>query len=340
MDKLQKIEVQILNAFTDNDEDGNPAGVVLNADVLTVDQKLKIASAVGLSETAFVSKSDSADFKLDFFTPNKQIAHCGHATIATFSYLRQLGKIDKQKTSKETIDGLRRIMLNGDFAFMEQKAPVYTGISNRRNEILASLSLREEEMIPGAPISMVNTGNSFFIIPVSSSAVLKNIHPRFDLIATLSEEFDLIGYYVFTTETDDPLRDVSTRMFAPRYGIEEESATGMAAGPLACYLYDVLKIENPKFLIQQGKYMEQPSISLIVVELEIEEGTIISLMAGGSALFDIGKPLLMNLDDIVKFVKKSYGKIYANHMEALNHYPATIKRFIEGERRIGESAYS
>jgi hypothetical protein len=43
MDNSKQIEVQILNAFVDNNEGGNPAGVVLNADHLTNDQKLKIA---------------------------------------------------------------------------------------------------------------------------------------------------------------------------------------------------------------------------------------------------------------------------------------------------------
>ncbi|MEY4934504.1 MAG: hypothetical protein RIS64_863, partial [Bacteroidota bacterium] len=54
MNKFNKIEVQILNAFIDNDKGGNPAGVVLNADNLTNEQKLYIANAVGLSETAFL----------------------------------------------------------------------------------------------------------------------------------------------------------------------------------------------------------------------------------------------------------------------------------------------
>ena len=108
MDTLKTIEVQILNAFVDNNTGGNPAGVVLNADDLSDQNKLDIAKKVGLSETAFVSKSKTEDFKLDFFTPNKQIAHCGHATVATFSYLKQIGALLKDNSSKETIDGKRK----------------------------------------------------------------------------------------------------------------------------------------------------------------------------------------------------------------------------------------
>ena len=54
-----EIEIQIINAFTDGESGGNPAGVVLDADKLSVSQKLKIAAKVGLSETAFVSSSKS-----------------------------------------------------------------------------------------------------------------------------------------------------------------------------------------------------------------------------------------------------------------------------------------
>ena len=92
---------------------------------------------------------------------------------------------------------------------------------------------------------------------------------------------DLIGYYVFTTDDNATNKDATTRMFAPRYAIEEESATGMAAGPLACVLHDHLHIEKYTFQIEQGVFMEPASPSLITVELSVEGGEIQNLMAGG-----------------------------------------------------------
>ena len=47
----------------------------------------------------------------------------------------------------------------------------------------------------------------------------------------------------------------------------------------------------------------------------------ISVVAAGSAQFDIFKPLLMTMEDILKFVKNAPGKVIANHMEAVNHCP-------------------
>jgi PhzF family phenazine biosynthesis protein len=281
MDNTQKIKVQILNAFVDNNKGGNPAGVVLNADTLSNKSKLEIAAKVGLSETAFVSNSTSADFKLDFFTPNRRIAHCGHATIATFSYLRQLNQIKSDNTSKETVDGNREIQLIGDLAYMEQLAPKYTDVSHREDIILESLGIKKSDLLPNAPIKLVNTGNSFILIPIKNTEVLKNIVPNHKLITEISNEFDLIGFYPFTTNVNDSEKDATTRMFGPRYDILEEAGTGMAAGPLAAYLYDILKINKNQYFIQQGAFMKTPSGSLIIVKLTTQNNKITKLMAGG-----------------------------------------------------------
>ncbi|HEX7905145.1 MAG TPA: PhzF family phenazine biosynthesis protein [Chitinophagaceae bacterium] len=262
MEKLLKVKVEIINGFVDNNKGGNPAGVVFNADELTSEEKLKIANRVGLSETAFVSRSDVADFKLDFFTPLKQIAHCGHATIATFSYLQQKGKLGKTTSSKETIDGIRKIILQDDNAFMEQAAPAYLSVNDDMDKILSSLQLQPVDLIDDAVPLVVNTGNSFLLVGLKEQQQLKNLQPDLERVAAISAKYGLIGYYVFTLETIVPERDSSARMFGPYYGIPEESATGMAAGPLACYLYDQLHIKKQQYLIEQGWFMKPLSPSL------------------------------------------------------------------------------
>ncbi|ALS98718.1 PhzF family phenazine biosynthesis protein [Lacimicrobium alkaliphilum] len=278
-----KVKVAIVDAFVDGDKGGNPAGVVLDADQLSGKQKLEIASKVGLSETAFVSKSDSADFKLDFYTPQKQIAHCGHATIATFSLLSQQGLVPNKNTSKETIDGNRDIEVMGDFAYMGQTAPEYNAPVLDHSEVYAAAGVSDSRVLCAPAI--VNTGNSFLIIGVKTLSDLASLTPDYQKIEAISEEYDLIGFYVFTPETNKSGRDASTRMFAPRYGIQEESATGMAAGPLACYLYQFMGMHQQIFLIEQGYSMQPPSPSCIEVVLEREGEKITGLKAGGT-----GKP--------------------------------------------------
>ncbi|WP_417669431.1 PhzF family phenazine biosynthesis protein [Roseibium sp.] len=267
---------------------GNPAGVVLDADGLTDSDMLAIAGKIGLSETAFVSASKTEGFKLDFFTPTRRIAHCGHATIAAFSYLAEHGRVEDGVTSKETIDGPRKIVIQNGEAYMEQLAPSYQTSEawTERNvsiaDVLASLGLAEADLAAGAAPIVVNTGNRFMIVGVKSAAALRALHPDQQAIERISEALDLIGYYVFTQDVADNHHDASTRMFAPRYGIPEESATGMAAGPLACFLRDKLDLPKTDLLIAQGQFMETPSPSEIKVALEVgDDGAIRGLMAGG-----------------------------------------------------------
>jgi PhzF family phenazine biosynthesis protein len=279
-----KIEVPIVNAFVDENIGGNPAGVVLNAQRYSQEQKQRIAAAIGLSETAFISPSATADFKLEFFTPTRQIAHCGHATIATFSYLRQTGALPNDQTSKETIDGRREILMEGDVAYMEQVAPHYTELTQaHQRRVLDSLGLNPSDLLADAPPWVVNTGNAFLVIALRNADVLRAVTPTMKLISALSEADDLIGYYVFSLQVETAGRDAGARMFAPRYSIEEEAATGMAAGPLACYLYDKLNNKKAHYLIEQGHFMSPPSPSVIAVRLQTERSSVSSLMVGGKA---------------------------------------------------------
>lgn len=280
------IQVHIVSALIDGDAGGNAAGVVLDADRLTQEQKLSIAAQVGLSETAFVSTSSVADFKLEFFTPSSQIAHCGHATVATFSLLRETGKITSPISSKETIDGIREIHIEGERIFMEQRAPKFSELTTSASGIdvdtvLSSLRLSRSDLLEGMSASIVSTGNPFMMIPVRNEAIVFSAAPQFDAINAVSNALDLCGYYLFSVDAKVPGRDAGTRMFAPRYGIDEESATGMAAGPLACFLHDKLNIRKNVFQIEQGHLMSPVSPSLIDVQLSVAHGQIQKLMAGG-----------------------------------------------------------
>lgn len=277
-----KVNAKVLNAFSVNNQGGNPAAVVFDAQALTAQQKQAIASKLGLSETAFVSPSTVAEFKLDFFTPTKQIPHCGHATIGTFTYLKKNGLIKGDHSSKETIDGTREIIFKGEFAYMEQTSPTYIDVDNELQNILDSLNLSKEQLQNDLKPQIVSTGNRFLIVPVRDESIISALTPNFDAISALSETFNLIGFYVYSASNNTQMQATS-RMFGPYYGIPEESATGMAAGPLACYLYKYIHTRQHQFLIEQGRFMKVPSPSLLHADLNIQTGLIQSVYVGGDA---------------------------------------------------------
>lgn len=294
------ITVHTVNAFVDEQTGaaigGNPAGVVLAADGLRADQRQALAARLGLSETVFVDASATASRRLAFFTPTQQIAHCGHATIAAFWLMQHLGQLPNGVHSKETVDGNRAILIEGARIAMEQSAPTYTELATGTHlqQVLDALQLQADDLIAGPPPAVVHTGNAFLVVGVRSRERLAAIQPQLEQIARLSHAHDLIGFYVFCLQPDLPGRHAAARMFAPRYGINEEAATGMAAGPLACWLHDRLGMAQARFVLEQGSLMPHPSPSLIDVSLDISSSGIERLWAGGTARLTRTQPFSLD----------------------------------------------
>jgi PhzF family phenazine biosynthesis protein len=110
----------VVNAFTANGENGNPAGVMLYADNLDEQSMLAMAAKIGLSETAFVSESEQATRNVRFFTPTVEVPLCGHATIATWSLLHKLGELSAGDYTQETQAGILKVEIqDGGLTFME-----------------------------------------------------------------------------------------------------------------------------------------------------------------------------------------------------------------------------
>lgn len=268
-----------VNAFSFNEKGGNPAGVVIEGNNLSENEMLKIAKEVGFSETAFISKSNVADYKVRFFTPTDEVDLCGHATIATFSLLNSKKLLKKNTLTQETKAGILEINIVDNTIFMEQLNPIkYETIDSKI--IAKSLGINEKDII--SPVSVFSTGLKDIIVHVKSLEVINNLKPNFNLITNISREFKSTGYHIFTLETVNN-STAHCRNFAPLYGINEESATGTASGALSGYLISNKLVEfrngENNFVFEQGYTMNTPSE--IKVILSIENNSITKVVVGG-----------------------------------------------------------
>ncbi len=88
---MTEYRVYQIDAFTEKRFEGNPAGVVANADGLTDFQMQAIARELNNSETAFILSPTGSDHdvRIRFFTPAIEVPTCGHATISAH-YVRAI----------------------------------------------------------------------------------------------------------------------------------------------------------------------------------------------------------------------------------------------------------
>src|SRR5256886_13941712 len=79
----------VVDAFSAQPLSGNPAGVVLDGAELDAAAMQRIAAELKHSETAFPlpAREPGAALHLRWFTPEAEVAFCGHATLATFHVL-------------------------------------------------------------------------------------------------------------------------------------------------------------------------------------------------------------------------------------------------------------
>lgn len=275
-------EIYTLNAFANIKAGGNPAAVMLDADNLNKEQMQEIARKIGFSETAFIKKSKKASFKIDFFTPNKQVDICGHATIAAFTLLRDKKIVSAGKYTQETLAGVLAINVEENAVFMQQNLPQYYNAPTVE-EIAASLNIVSAEIDEQIPLRIVSTGLKDIMVSIKNLDTLLKLQPDFKQIKKISSTYDCVGMHVFSLET---LHDGNAhcRNFAPLYDIYEEAATGTSNGALACYLYDnsVLPKENCRMLkFEQGDVLQRPSE--VFVKLDIENNSIENVFVGGNA---------------------------------------------------------
>jgi PhzF family phenazine biosynthesis protein len=280
---MVKVKVYTLNAFAKTSRGGNPAGVVLEGSNLSDNEMQKIAQEVGFSETAFVLKSDKADFKVRFFTPNGEVDLCGHATIATFFLMAKLGPIKVGKYTQETKAGILNFEVqDNNFIFMYQNLPQFFDEIDKK-EIAESLNISEEIISNDLPVQIVSTGLRDIFIPIKSLKNLHSIKPKFEKVSEISKKYGVVGYHLFTLETKFG-STAHCRNLAPLYDIPEESATGTSSGALSCYLFKYGKIskQDANYLIfEQGYTMNKPSE--IFVNLKLQDHKIVEVRVGGVA---------------------------------------------------------
>ena len=63
------MKIYVVSAFSMNGSGGNKAGVLLDEFIPDSSKKIALAASLGYSETVFLSASNKADFKLEYFTP-------------------------------------------------------------------------------------------------------------------------------------------------------------------------------------------------------------------------------------------------------------------------------
>lgn len=272
-----KVKAILVKAFTKDKNQGNPAGVIFEADKLMDNQMIDVARELGFSESAFVTKSNKANFGIRYFTPTQEVDLCGHATIATAYALLKKKKIYLgRETSKiitfDTRVGIISVEIHKDgLIIMTQTEPQFWEDYHSKNEVAKLLGISIDEILD-YPIQTVSTGTPKLMIGVDSLETLFKIQPDLEGIKEYCKEHLVRGFYPFTPETQDEDSDFHARQFNPAAGIDEDPITGVAAGALGAYVVKHKILDKNNFVIEQGYCMRKGGKMYVTVDDKVKVG--------------------------------------------------------------------
>jgi trans-2,3-dihydro-3-hydroxyanthranilate isomerase len=232
-----RIELMLIDAFTDEAFSGSPVGVVCDADRLNDEQMQKVASELVVPATAFVVGRKDESVKMRFFTLSTQVEIDGQAALAAVSALAWDGKLGStDESSTIVLDTLA-----GNFSVEIGPHPicgVEVGLTfddigfepfGYSHDLLAGALGMSRQLIPDHwPLSIVRAGAGALAVPVSTIEGLDAARPDHEALLQLSAKIDVSRIMLYSWQ--GPV-DLYCRGFAPAIGVPEEpvSACGLAA---------------------------------------------------------------------------------------------------------------
>ncbi len=199
-----------VDAFADEIFQGNPAAVCPLDEWLDNMVLQQIAMENNLSETAFFVKQEPGKYHLRWFTPVKEVAICGHATLASAHVLYEFLGEDSDEIDFHTMSGVLKVRRGGLGYIMDFPVDKLQKVS--RNEILPILHVNHGD---------IYMGKSDILVVLDSEEQVQALNPDFQKMATLP-----VRGVIVTAPGKEC--DFVSRCFYPSFGINEDPVTGSA----------------------------------------------------------------------------------------------------------------
>jgi PhzF family phenazine biosynthesis protein len=279
----------VLDVFSTESYKGNPLSVVYTDGNLALHEYENIAREFGYSETSFIYYSTAQKaLQVRSFSPaGFEVDGAGHNLLGAVAaaLIKKMDIFREQESALFVImkDAPIPVFIDADkttglpIVKMQQR-PAVVGNTIDATILAPALGIQTSDIstIHFFP-SIVQTEVAHLVINVNDTTLLNQIIPDSKALINISKQYSFEGFYCFAL-TGDKEHIAESRFFNPLIGIEEDAATGTAAGPLAGILQQHKLIDIDKnYHILQGVQLNQPSL----IEVRV---TSVGILVGGTAV--------------------------------------------------------
>jgi PhzF family phenazine biosynthesis protein len=269
---MQRYSFKKIDAFVEGESTGNPAGCVFLPDQnsLSIEGMQQIARELAgfVSEVVYIYP-DEGRKGLRFFSPECEVAFCGHATIAVmYDLIKNDEALARDPIVRIHVQGLDLLVRNeistADAVFISAPLAHFLNTILTRDDIAIALKIPPAEITEKNPIMLINAGLATLIVPLTSLDTLLSIRPDQKHLREFCLANGIEIILVFSDDVASKNNSYRTRVFAPIYGYLEDPATGSGNAALGYYLLNAELWDGQIIKIEQGRSRERPNIIRLV----------------------------------------------------------------------------
>lgn len=229
------MDIQRIAAFSTNGEGGNPAGVVLLDRAAAEADMQRVAAEVGYSETAFAVpiEGKAGSWRVRYFSPESEVAFCGHATIALGvalgrrdgpgTYDLELNNAAITVKATESADGMAATLASPP----THSRPM---IDVEKSDAMNLLGLTEADLDDRLPPARIHGGAEHLVFTLRDRARLAAMTYDLDEGRSVMRRHELVTIMLVHI---DGSGEFSVRNAFASGGVLEDPATGAAAAAFA-----------------------------------------------------------------------------------------------------------
>jgi PhzF family phenazine biosynthesis protein len=288
---MKKYKFKKIDAFATIESDGNPAGYIRldSKSDITESEMQKIAKELKgyVNEVGFIVQTSDNEFDLKYYSSEREVDFCGHATIAILydlikndNKLRQFEFLQIQTNRGKLIVENRIALENA--VFITSPVPVEKEIFLGAGDIADNLKISREEIDPDLPISIINAGLTTLLVPIKSLKSILEITPHYEELKDFCLKSGLDIIEVFTSEVANKSSNFRVRVFAPTFGYIEDPATGSGNSAFGYYLINNGLFNGETVIIEQNGSIDR--FNIVKLQKQFDENKNVRVLFGGSAL--------------------------------------------------------
>ena len=288
---MKSVRLKKLDAFATQTSAGNPAGMVTLESFaeITAGEMQQIARELRgyVNEVGFACRTASDRLTLRYYSAEKEVLFCGHATIAILydlltsdSDLGSLPLIHIDTAAGSLV--VENRVKEEQAVFISSPAPVFANMNIVTADIALALRIDPSYISPNRPPALLNAGLETLLVPITTLAGILAVWPDEHQLKHFCEAH---GIDIVTLFTDDTARsDTSwrSRVFAPRFGYLEDPATGSGNAALGHYLLHNGFWDGRALSIEQNSERDRANIVKLMTWQEKDNP--VRVLFGGSAV--------------------------------------------------------